>query len=117
MTGLMTSTLFPDGVRAVNVGLEMFAQPLADHGATVVSLEWRPPAEGDRDLGLLLARLEDDPDDRIGRLIMAAKATAKATDYAIMVTVVNDGYLHRVAFRSGESNVSATANRTTGRSR
>ena len=76
MTGLMTSTLFPDGVRAVNVGLEMFAQPLADHGATVVSLEWRPPAEGDRDLGLLLARLEDDPDDPIGRLIMAANATA-----------------------------------------
>ena len=76
MTGVGTSTLFPEGVRAVNVGLEMFAQPLVDHGATVATLEWRPPAEGDRDLGLLLARLEDDPDDPIGRLIAAANATA-----------------------------------------
>ncbi len=68
--------LFPDGVRAVNVGLEMFAGPLATHGATVAALEWRPPADGDRDLGLLLARLEDDPDDPIGRTIADANATA-----------------------------------------
>ena len=68
--------LFPDGVRAVNVGLDMFAQPLVDNGATVASLDWRPPAEGDRDIGLLLARLEDDPDDPLGRRIAAANATA-----------------------------------------
>ena len=55
------SVLFPDGVRAVNVGLDMFAQPLVANGASVASLDWRPPAEGDRDVGLLLARLEDDP--------------------------------------------------------
>lgn len=66
------SVLFEDGLRAVNVGLDMFAAPLAAHGATVAALEWRPPAEGDRDFGLLLARLEDDPDDRIGRRISAA---------------------------------------------
>jgi uncharacterized protein DUF1116 len=68
--------LFPDGVRAVNVGLDMFAQPLVDNGATVASLDWRPPAEGDRDIGLLLARLEDDPDHPLGRKIAAANATA-----------------------------------------
>ena len=68
--------LFPDGVRAVNVGLDMFAQPLAANGASVARLDWRPPAEGDRDVGLLLARLEDDPDDPIGRRIAAANATA-----------------------------------------
>ena len=68
--------LFPDGVRAVNVGLDMFAQPLAANGASVSRLDWRPPAEGDRDVGLLLARLEDDPDDPIGRRIAAANATA-----------------------------------------
>ena len=70
------SILFPDGVRAVNVGLEMFAQPLTASGATVAKLDWRPPAEGDRALGLLLARLEDDPDDPIGRRVAAANATA-----------------------------------------
>ena len=32
-------------------------------GATVRSLDWRPPAEGDPAVGRLLARLEDDPDD------------------------------------------------------
>jgi hypothetical protein len=68
--------LFPDGVRAVNVGLEMFAGPPAAAGASVVALDWRPPAEGDRALGLLLARLEDDPDDPIGRRVSAANAKA-----------------------------------------
>ena len=68
--------LFPEGLRAVNVGLDMFAQPLVDNGATVVSLDWRPPAEGDREMGLLLARLEDDPDDPVGRRVMVANATA-----------------------------------------
>ena len=76
MSEARTSVLFPDGVRAVNVGLDMFAQPLAVNGASVVRLDWRPPAEGDRDIGLLLARLEDDPDDPVGRRIAAANATA-----------------------------------------
>lgn len=76
MSARTPSTLFPDGLRAVNVGLAMFAEPLPAHGATVVGLEWRPPADGDRDLGLLLARLEDDPEDRIGRRIAAANADA-----------------------------------------
>lgn len=70
------SVLFPEGVRAVNVGLDMFAPPIAASGASVASLDWRPPAEGDREVGLLLARLEDDPDDPIGRRIAAANATA-----------------------------------------
>ena len=76
MSPTLPSVLFPDGVRAVNVGLDMFAQPLAASGATVASLDWRPPAEGDRDVGVLLARLEDDPDDPVGRRIAAANATA-----------------------------------------
>jgi len=76
VSGESPSTLFPDGLRAVNVGLAMFAEPLAGHGAAVVDLEWRPPADGDRDLGLLLARLEDDPDDPIGRRVAAANAVA-----------------------------------------
>jgi hypothetical protein len=70
------STLFPDGIRAVNVGPGMFAEPLPSHGAAVVQLEWRPPADGDRDLGLILARLADDPDDAVGRTVAAANAEA-----------------------------------------
>ena len=76
MSEARTSVLFPEGVRAVNVGLDMFAQPLAANGATVARLDWRPPAEGDREVGLLLARLEDDLDDPIGRRIATANAMA-----------------------------------------
>lgn len=45
----------------VNVGVESFAAPPATHGAEVVNLDWRPPAEGDDALGLRLARLVADP--------------------------------------------------------
>jgi hypothetical protein len=46
----------------VNVGVESFAAPPAAHGASVVTLDWRPPADGDDALGLRLARLIADPD-------------------------------------------------------
>jgi uncharacterized protein DUF1116 len=45
----------------VNVGVESFAAPPAAHGADVVNLDWRPPAEGDDAVGLRLARLVADP--------------------------------------------------------
>ncbi len=70
------SRLFPTDVRAVNVGLAMFAEAPAAHGATMAALDWRPPAEGDREVGLLLARIEDDPADRVGRQVEAANAEA-----------------------------------------
>src|SRR5574341_2553593 len=72
-----TSTpLFEGGIRALNVGVAEFAVAPRAHGATVLELDWRPPARGDRDLGLLLARLEDDPDDPIGSRVAAANARA-----------------------------------------
>ena len=46
------------------------------HGATVVPLDWRPPAGGDRELGLVLARIEDDLDDPIGARVAAANRRA-----------------------------------------
>jgi hypothetical protein len=58
-----------DGVRAINVGLAGFADPIRAAGAPVVALDWRPPAAGDRELGFLLAALEDDPSDEVGRTI------------------------------------------------
>jgi hypothetical protein len=66
------------GVRALNIGLAGFAEPIAGAGATVRTLDWRPPAGADRELGLLLARMEDDPDDPVGAAVAAANATALA---------------------------------------
>ena len=71
----MTSTLFEPAVRAVNIGLATFADPPRAHGATVLQLAWRPPANADRELGLVIARLEDDLDDPIGARVAAANAT------------------------------------------
>ena len=68
--------LLADGVRAINVGLAGFAEPIRDHGASVAALDWRPPASGDRELGLLLAYLEDDPADPVGVAIAAANEKA-----------------------------------------
>ena len=68
--------LFDGGIRALNVGVAEFALSPRAHGASVLELDWRPPAGGDRDLGLLLARLEDDPDDPIGSRVAAANARA-----------------------------------------
>src|SRR6059058_2074224 len=73
----MTIDLFPDGIRALNVGVAEFAEPPIAHGATVVQLDWRPPAGGDRELGLLLARLEDDPDDPIGIVLESRQQEAE----------------------------------------
>jgi uncharacterized protein DUF1116 len=70
--------IFPGGVHALNVGLAAFAAPPRAHGATVLQLDWRPPAGGDRELGLLVARLEDDPDDPVGARVRAANETAMA---------------------------------------
>ncbi len=68
--------LLRDGVRAINIGLAGFADPIRDHGAPVVALDWQPPAAGVREMGLLLARLEDGADDRPGSTVAAANALA-----------------------------------------
>lgn len=67
---------FPTGLQAINVGPDIFATPLQATGVPVIALDWRPPADGDRDLGLIIARLEDDPSDPVGRLVAQANATA-----------------------------------------
>jgi hypothetical protein len=72
----MPDALFPDGVHALNVGVAEFALAPRAHGATMIELDWRPPAGGDRDLGLLVARLEDDPADAIGARVAAANQRA-----------------------------------------
>jgi len=76
MSGGNGSGLLSGGVRAVNIGLAGFVDPLVEAGAEVLNLDWRPPAHADRELGLLVARLEDDPDDPIGAVVAAANRTA-----------------------------------------
>jgi hypothetical protein len=44
-----------------NVGVEAFGAPPAAHGARVIDVDWRPPANGDAALGLKLAGLIADP--------------------------------------------------------
>jgi len=53
--------LFTEPLRVVNVGLEGFARPLGAAGVDAVTLDWRPPAQGDEDLGLKLADLTGHP--------------------------------------------------------
>ena len=43
---------------AINVGLETFTESLADQGAQVVQVEWRPPASGDEKLMAILERMK-----------------------------------------------------------
>jgi hypothetical protein len=43
--------------RVVNVGLELFAVNLANHGAEVVHVQWSPPAGGNARLVSLLDKL------------------------------------------------------------
>ena len=43
---------------AINAGLESFAGSLADQGAGVVHVDWRPPAGGNEKLMGILARLK-----------------------------------------------------------
>ena len=46
-------------LRAINVGLELFAEQIEAQGATVLHVDWRPPAGGS-DIASLLAQLEDE---------------------------------------------------------
>lgn len=68
--------MLPTGVQALNIGLAGFAEPIAAAGAAVLNLDWRPPAGADPELGMLIARLEDDPDDAVGAQVAAANRTA-----------------------------------------
>ena len=45
----------------INIGLAQFAETIAAAGGAVAQLEWTPPALGDRDAGMALARLSNHP--------------------------------------------------------
>ena len=49
--------LFTSGLKAVNLGLESFAENLRAHGADAVQVDWRPPAGGDEGMVAVLDRI------------------------------------------------------------
>jgi succinyl-CoA synthetase alpha subunit len=50
--------LFSNGLKAVNLGLESFADNLRAQGAEVVQVDWKPPAGGDAAVIAVLDRIE-----------------------------------------------------------
>jgi len=61
------------GLRGVSIGLKGFLQPMLDNGAKVVHLDWKPPSEGDRESGWVMAKLYSD-EDGFGKIIDQANA-------------------------------------------
>jgi Protein of unknown function (DUF1116) len=57
---MAVAKLFKQGT-VVNVGLSSFADAVAQAGGKAKQLDWSPPASGDRDIGLALARLVNHP--------------------------------------------------------
>jgi FdrA protein len=48
---------FGDGLAAINVGLESFYDSLKDQGASIVHVDWRPPAGGNEAMMAILAKM------------------------------------------------------------
>lgn len=57
----MANNLLSTPLEVINVGLASFSEPIRQHGATAIDLEWQPPLEGDKDLSWALAQLMNDP--------------------------------------------------------
>jgi hypothetical protein len=72
----MTASLLGERPGVLNVGVSGFGDAPRAAGANVIQVDWRPPAGGDRELGLLLAALEDDAEDPVGERVAAANAEA-----------------------------------------
>ncbi len=53
--------LFKDSLTVVNVGLKGFGDNVVAAGGQCVGLDWRPPAQGDRDGGVALAEVFNHP--------------------------------------------------------
>src|SRR5438034_10562350 len=71
------TTLLQTGPVVLNVGVRTFAETLAAVGAPHLHVDWQPPAQGDPELGRLLAALADDSaPGSVGARIAAANEEA-----------------------------------------
>src|SRR6185436_15662242 len=66
------SALFSKPISVLTVGLAYFADAIVRRGASAATLEWAPPASGDREAGAALAGLVNHP--------TVEAANAKAAD-------------------------------------
>ncbi|MCA9972130.1 MAG: hypothetical protein KC425_18025, partial [Anaerolineales bacterium] len=53
-----------NGLAAINVGLESFAESIAAQGGTAVHVDWRPPAGGNERLMEILAKMQQKDGDK-----------------------------------------------------
>lgn len=58
----MINDLFEQELQVINVGLSSFADAIQQTGGRGIQLDWRPPAAGDRETGMKLAMLINDPE-------------------------------------------------------
>ena len=66
------SALFGKPLSVLNAGIGSFADAIVQRGGSVTRLDWAPPANGERNVGMALARLVNDP--------AIEKANAQAAD-------------------------------------
>jgi hypothetical protein len=57
----MVNKLFEQDLQVINVGLSSFADAIQQTGGKSLQLDWRPPASGNREAGMSLAALVNDP--------------------------------------------------------
>lgn len=77
------NTLFGEDLTVANVGLSSFESPLRSGGVDVTGVDWRPPAQGDDELGLKVARLVGHPQ------VEAANAEAMKRILAVQPLLVD----------------------------
>ncbi len=58
----MINKLFEQELQVINVGLSSFADSIQQTGGKSLQLDWRPTASGNRDIGMKLAMLINDPE-------------------------------------------------------
>ena len=58
----MINKLFEQELQVINVGLSSFADSIQQTGGKAIHLDWRPPASGNRETGMKLAMLLNDPE-------------------------------------------------------
>jgi hypothetical protein len=58
----MINKLFEQELQVINVGLSSFADSIQQTGRKSLQLDWRPPASGNREVGMKLAMLLNNPE-------------------------------------------------------
>lgn len=58
----MVNKLFEQDLQVINIGLTSFADAINQTGGKSLQLDWRPPALGDKDTGVSLSKLVNQPE-------------------------------------------------------